>query len=202
MTIYKLKGSLLRNAVLLIACSFASKATAHEGPPFPLELDQPVAGYSVSVWADPDIGEARFFVIVESESGEMPSVVPEVQLWVEPIDSRLPKVSVPIDRQKLKGSLQFLSKPFFDRQDHWNVGIRVIRPDGSSSELVSVVESTPPGYGPWDLAIYLFPFALIGGVWCVAIARRVRHMNDDQFSEVDHVPSDNLPNTGTVIDCE
>src|SRR5215207_4050738 len=43
---------------------FARTASAHEGPPFPLFVDQKVDRYIVSVWTDPDVGAALFFVIV------------------------------------------------------------------------------------------------------------------------------------------
>jgi hypothetical protein len=40
--------------------------------------------------------------------------------------------------------------------------------------LTTQVISTPPGYGYWDFAIYLFPFLLLGGFWAVAMRRRNR----------------------------
>ncbi|OYP31635.1 hypothetical protein [Rhodopirellula sp. MGV] len=157
-------------------CISAPTADAHEGPPFPVQLDQPAAGYKISTWADPDIGEARFFIIVETESGEMPNDEPTIRLWTEPVDQRLPRETYEATKQSLRGSLQFLSKPLFDKRDHWNVGIQITSPSGEAGETIVQVESTPPGYGPWDLAIYLFPFALIGGAWCVAMAKRVWHI--------------------------
>jgi hypothetical protein len=33
------------------------------------------------------------------------------------------------------------------------------------------VEATPPGLGRWDLLVYLFPFALLGGLWAYGVIR-------------------------------
>lgn len=147
---------------------------AHEGPPFPILMDEPLAGYAVSVWADPDIGEAQFFIIVESPEGGMPAETPEVAMWIEPVDGRLDRVSCETTKQSLRNQMQFEAAPYFDQRDMWTVGFRLTAPDGETGEVTTEVESTPPGYGPWDLAIYLFPFLLLGGAWVFAMVRRIR----------------------------
>jgi hypothetical protein len=52
--------------------------------------------------------------------------------------------------------------------------------DRQRAELTAQVESTPPGYGLWDLAIYLFPFVLLGAMWAIAMARRRCTMHRDR----------------------
>ena len=54
--------------MVLIFLAFARNTTAHEGPPFPLFVDQKVDRYIVSVWTDPDVGTALFFVIVNGRN--------------------------------------------------------------------------------------------------------------------------------------
>ena len=149
-------------------------ASAHEGPPFPILMDQPVAGYSISVWADPDIGDALFYIVVESPQGKRPQSVPSVVLWVEPVSGRLERVTYDARQMSLKSQLQFEVKPYFDVGDMWTVGIQVTAPGGGSGEITAEVESTPPGYGLWDFALYLFPFVLLGGLWVFAMIRRRR----------------------------
>lgn len=151
-------------------------ALAHKGPPFPIVLDEPVAeGLVVSVWADPDIGEAQFFIILEKPGGGMPEVVPEVEMWTEPESGRLERATWPAERAALRNQLQFEAQPWFDIGDFWTVGFR-IRPPGAAQagEVRARVESTPPGYGPWDLAIYLFPFVFLGGFFALAWSRRAK----------------------------
>ena len=161
-------------AALALAAPLA--ALAHKGPPFPIALDEPVGGgLRVSVWADPDIGEARFFIIVESDAGGTPDDAPEVEMWTEPESGRLARATFPAKRMALRNQLQFEAQPFFDRGDFWTVGFRVRSPGSDEvGEVQTRVESTPPGYGPWDLAIYLFPFVFLGGAWVAAWSRRAR----------------------------
>lgn len=172
----------------LVALAGRSVASAHEGPPFPILMDQPLADYVVSVWADPDIGEAQFFIVVESPSGAPPREAPRVAMWVEPVSGRLDRATWRATRQPLRNQMQFETRPHFDQRDLWTVGIRLTRPGASEfEELTTQVESTPPGYGPWDLAIYLFPFLLLGGSWVAAMVRRSRmtHMGERRRGDSD-----------------
>lgn len=160
--------------ITAIAVGVAFPASAHEGPPFPILVDRPLSDYVVSVWADPDIGEALFYVILETPDGQIPSQPPEVSMWVEPVSGRLDRTTRVTTRQPLRSQMQFEAHPHFDQQDMWTVGIQIQGPDGVLHELATQVESTPPGYGGWGLAIYLFPFLLLGTLWIVAMIRRAR----------------------------
>lgn len=162
--------------LLLLILLMARQAQAHEGPPFPILMDQPAANYKVSVWADPDIGEALFYIIVETPDGEQPAELPSVSMWTEPTSGRLPKETWLAEKMALRNQLQFEAHPEFDQRDFWTVGFTVTPPGGSPAELTTEVESTPPGYGRWDLVIYLFPFALLGGMWVFAALRHIRRM--------------------------
>lgn len=149
-------------------------AFAHEGPPFPILMDKPIAGYVVSVWADPDIGDAQFYIIVEAPGGGMPAATPRVTMWIEPTNGRLDRATYETIEKPLRNQLEFFARPYFDQQDDWTVGIQVTPPGGQTEELTTEVESTPPGYGRWDFAIYLFPFVFLGGFWVLALVRRNR----------------------------
>ena len=174
------RPALARLALIgVVALVGARSAEAHQGPPFPILMDQPAAGYMVSVWADPDIGDAQFFIIVESPTGNMPREAPLVALWTEPTSGRLDRATYATTRETLKHQMQFAAEPYFDQRDMWKVGFRLTNPDGRSEELTTEIESTPPGYGPWDLAIYLFPFVLLGALWVVALIRRSRMLRSD-----------------------
>ncbi len=162
--------------VAALLCADLPSLAAHEGPPFPILMDEPVAGHVVSVWADPDIGEAQFFVIVESPGGGPPPAAPRVAMWFEPVSGRLERATEQATRQPLQNQMQFEVSPYFDQRDMWQIGFRLTGSDGAVGELTSEIESTPPGYGPLDLVIYLFPFVLLGGMWVFAVARRRRMM--------------------------
>ena len=159
---------------ILLAMASSRQASAHEGPPFPILMDKHAAGHVVEVWADPDIGEARFFIIIESPSGGPPHESPVVSMWVEPVSGRLDRTTCEAEQQTLRNRVQFAATPYFDQQDWWRVGFRITNPGGETEELTTEIESTPPGFGLWDFAIYLFPFLLLGGMWVLAMVRRSR----------------------------
>jgi len=171
-----LMGAMPMAVAVAVFCGSAglSTAWAHEGPPFAILMDQPAAGYVVSVWADPDIGEAQFFIIVEMPDGKQPQEPPSVTMWVQPVSGRLEPVTWRAEHKPLRNQMQFEANPHFDRGDQWKIGIRLTQSDGTSGELTTEVESTPPGYGRWDFAIYLFPFLLLGGFWVIVMVRRNR----------------------------
>lgn len=168
----------LRLALVLAAWSWLMLSTdcasAHEGPPFPILMDKPAAGHVVSVWADPDIGEATFYVIVETPAGAMPDQEPKVALSVQPVSGRLERVEYAGKRQNLSGRMQFEFTPEFDQRDMWTVVVQLETAAGAAGQLTTEVESTPPGLGVWDFAIYLFPFVLLGAMWIAGMIRRRR----------------------------
>lgn len=161
-------------ALALALCALAtSRSVAHEGPPFPIIMDQPAGPYVVSVWTDPDVGIGKFFVILNpSSSGILPSV-DSVEVCVQPTSERLPEVCYAGAPQKMRDRLQYYAEVEFDQQEMWQVRIKVTGPEGNT-ELNSEVEATPPGFGPWDLLIYGFPFLLFGGLWLYAALRGKR----------------------------
>jgi hypothetical protein len=171
---------------LLLLCVGTSRIEAHEGPPFPILMDQRVADFSISVWADPDIGDAVFYIVVETADGKTPKQPLEVSMWTEPVSGRLSPVTYTATRQNLRNRTQFEAKPYFDQGEMWKVGFRIKTTSGEIGDLITEVESTPPGYGPWDLAIYAFPFLLLGGMWIVAMLRRSRSTHEPPYEPTTH----------------
>jgi hypothetical protein len=151
----------------------AKTISAHEGPPFPLFVDQKVDRYLVSVWTDPDVGTALFFVIVKASS---PAQVPadlRVQLGVQPVSNRVPEVFYSATRENVQGQIQYRAEVHFDAQELWRVRVRMESAEGNA-ETVATVEATPPGYGRWDLLLYLLPFLAFGLLWAVALIRKMK----------------------------
>ena len=161
----------------LIVMALAGKVNAHEGPPFPLFLDQKVDRYVVSVWTDPDVGTALFFVIL-NEQGDLPPDL-HVQIGVQPVSGRLAEVFYPAERENLQGRVQYKSQVQFDAQEIWRVRVQLQSAQSGNAETVATVEATPPGYGRWDLLIYLFPFLAVGLLWAVAMIRKVKQRTGD-----------------------
>ena len=159
--------------LLLVLLVVGKTAGAHEGPPFPLFVDQKVDRYLVSVWTDPDVGTALFFVIVKTEqSAELPPDL-RVQLAVQPVSGRLPEASYSTVREDLQGQTQYRADVHFDAQEIWRVRVRLESAAGTA-ETVATVEATPPGYGRWDLLVYFVPFLAVGLLWAIAFIRKTR----------------------------
>ena len=157
----------------LIFLCFAKGISAHEGPPFPLFVEQKVDRYLVSVWTDPDVGTALFFVIVKAPS---PAQIPadlRVQVGVQPVSNRVAEVFYPATRENVQGQIQYRAEVHFDAQELWRVRVRLESAEGNA-ETVATVEATPPGYGRWDLLLYLLPFLAIGLLWAIALIRKLR----------------------------
>ncbi len=162
-------GHILLALWLLFVCPFP--ALAHEGPPYPIIVDKTVGPVVVSVWADPDVGIGTFFIILEPpQGGAIPDDV-KVEIAVQPVTGRLPEARHTATRERLRGRVQFKAEVPFDAQELWRVRVMLHTSQGGG-EATTDVEVTPPGFGRWDLLIYLFPFLLIGLLWLRAFFRR------------------------------
>jgi hypothetical protein len=166
-----------RTLPLIIVLLLARTATAHEGPPFPLFVDQKIDRYVVSLWSDPDVGDALFFVIV---SGEQPPDL-QVQLGVQPVSGRLPEAFYTAQPEQVSGQVQYRALVHFDAEETWRVRVRLLSSQGNA-ETITTVEATPPGYGRWDLLIYLSPFLAVGALWAIAMIRKTKRRTGEKHA--------------------
>ncbi|MCM3901487.1 MAG: hypothetical protein ND866_07255 [Pyrinomonadaceae bacterium] len=153
----------------LLSLSF--NTSAHEGPPFPIIVDKSVGPCIVSVWTDPDVGESTFFVIINPQPGSTVPTDLKVELGVQPTSGRLAEVVYPGQREDLRNQVQYKAVVFLDAQEMWRVRV-VLASALGSGEASTTVEATPPGYGRWDLLIYLLPFVAVAFLWLRAVTRR------------------------------
>jgi hypothetical protein len=156
----------------IVIVFLANVVSAHEGPPFPLFVDRKVDAYVVSVWTDPDVGEALFFVIVNAPGAALPADL-RVQVGVQPVSGRVAETFYSAERENLQGQVQYRTQVHFDAQELWRVRVRLVSAQ-TVSETTETVEATPPGYGRWDLLIYLLPFLAIGTLWAIAMVRKIK----------------------------
>jgi len=148
-------------------------ARAHNGPPFPIIVDQQVGPCVISVWADPNVGTGTFFVIVNAApGGSIPGDL-SVKIGVQPTSGRLAEAVFAADREHPNDQTQYKALIPFDAQEFWRVRISLESAQGNG-ETTATVEVTPPGYGRWDMLIYLAPFLAIGFLWLAAVVRKTR----------------------------
>jgi hypothetical protein len=163
----RLASVLLVTGALLTA---ARQATAHQGPPYPVLVDKMIGPCLVSVWADPDVGVGTFFIILDPPQSGAPPEDVAVEIGVQPISGRLAEVRYKAERQNLRDRTQFKAEIPFDAQERWLTRI-LLKSSRGGGEATVEVEVTPPGYGRWDLLLYLFPFLAVGFLWLKAFLR-------------------------------
>jgi hypothetical protein len=163
---------------LLVAFLLVSPmpAGAHNGPPFPIIENKKIGPCIVALWTHPDVGTGAFYVFVEPAPG---TTVPDdlkIKIGVQPVTERLPETFYEAERVKARGQLQYNAQANFDRQELWRVHL-VIQSSQGGGEATAQVEVTPPGFGRWDLLLYLLPFLIVAFLWFHGISRMKRRKN-------------------------
>lgn len=154
----------------------ASTAAAHEGPPYPILVDETVAGLTLSIWADPDVGEGTFYYYVD---GPLEGL--EIEAVARPL-SAPPRNTEGADwtRIEVRGSsspaperapYQRLGSLPFAYRGTWHARFLVRRP-GAQGELTYDLDVTPPGLGPLYLLWYAVPFATVAAIWLRVLLKR------------------------------
>ena len=147
-------------------------AQAHQGPPFPVLVDQKAGPYIASVWTDPDIGTGTFFVVLEAPKGRRLPARTSVRIGVQPVTKRLPEVFYDAEPQPVDEGARYLAKVQFDKGEMWHVRITLGGSEGGG-EMTTEVEATPDGIlGPLGSLVYAFPFLAVGFLWIKAVLRR------------------------------
>jgi hypothetical protein len=160
-------------SVTLLAMVSATGANAHNGPPFPIITDQRVGPCIISLWTHPDVGLGTFFVMVDPlPGGSVPKDL-KIEIGVQPVSGRLAEVVYSAWPENQRGQVEFKSEVQFDQQEYWKVRL-ILASSAGGGEALSKVEATPPGFGRWDLLLYLLPFLGAGFLWFSAITKRRR----------------------------
>jgi hypothetical protein len=158
----------MRRATAVLACAalFAAPASAHDGPPYPILVDEPLAGSTVSIWADPDVGTGTFFFYFDRPLGC------ELRIGARPSDGRLEEAFVLAAAAREGEPFDLVGEVRFDAQGPWSMRF-LAGPEGAEGELSVEVDVTPPGLGTIDLLWYASPFLTIAFLWVkVAVKRR------------------------------
>jgi hypothetical protein len=151
-------------------------ARAHNGPPFPIIENQKVGPCVVSLWTHPDVGTGTFFVLVDPlPGGKIPDDL-KIGIGVQPESGRLPEVVYTAARDETRGQIEYKTLADFDRDEFWRIRL-VLQSSQGGGEALSRVEATPPGFGRWDLLLYLLPFLAVAFLWFRGITRTRRRRN-------------------------
>jgi len=166
-------------ATAALTLLLALPARAHNGPPFPIIENHRMAGCVISLWTHPDIGTGTFFVLVDPvPGGKIPDGL-KVEIGIQPESDRLAEVVYPAVREDSRGQVEYNVSAQFDRDEFYRVRL-ILRSSRGTEEALSRVEATPPGYGRWDLLLYLLPFLAVGLLWFRGLWRRRRYKKQKQ----------------------
>jgi len=147
-------------------------ARAHEGPPFPVLVDEDCPPWTVDVWADPDVGIGTLWVQLRAEGDVALPADTKVWVYAAPSSGATEELRWPTEPEPYRSGLQYVAKVDFPTREFW--AIRVIVESASAGarhELAFHVEVTPPGYGPIDLLLYVWPFLAVAFLWWKALRR-------------------------------
>jgi hypothetical protein len=155
-------------AVAASVALLARPARAHDGPPYPILVDEPLAGRVISIWADPDVGVGTFYIYVDGENARERC---RLDIGVTPADEHQGEqvfAAVPAEPGE---PFQLFGEVDFDRVGEWEVRFVLEATDGKA-ELRLPVDVTPPGLGRIDFIWYLSPFAAVAFLWVKVFLKR------------------------------
>jgi hypothetical protein len=169
-------GGVSIGLVVVLLLALRTPASAHNGPPFPIIENKKVGPCIVALWTHPDVGSGAFYVFVEPTPGARIPDDLKIKIGVQPVTGRLPETFYEAERVESHGQVQYNAQAQFDRQELWRVRL-VIQSSQGDGEATAQVEVTPPGFGRWDLLLYLLPFLLVAFLWALGISRMKRRKN-------------------------
>jgi hypothetical protein len=149
------------------------RVRAHNGPPFPIIENKRVGPCIVALWTHPDVGTGTFFVLVDPPPGGKIPPDLKISIGVQPESGRLAEVIYPTERDDSGGLVEYKTSAEFDRDEFWRIRL-ILQSSAGDGEALSRVEATPPGYGRWDLLLYMLPFLAVAFLWFWGMTRRRR----------------------------
>jgi len=147
--------------------------SAHEGPPYPILVDQPTDFGTFSIWTDPDVGEGTFILWIDGTSAKVQEFTAEMisqshknretpQTYAAQRDPSL---------ETEQSRIAFVGKIPFDHEGKWQVEF-LLKGGGSQYAQTIDVDVTPPGPTQAEFFIYLVPFLVLGVLWALHALKR------------------------------
>lgn len=158
--------SILRCA--LVAACLAKNAIAHDGPPYPIFVDEPFDDWKVSIWTDPDVGTGTFYYYVEAPDGHSPTEL-VFHVSSRPLDGLSGAStgdSVPAEPDE---PFQSIGELEFSHRGTWETRFELLLTDEGARRPLGTLDYeldvTPPGLGAVNLLWFALPFLAIGALW-------------------------------------
>lgn len=155
---------------MTLMLSLAALATPHEGPPYIIVGDEPIGPWTVTIWADPDIGVGTFYVQLDAAEGCGVPDDTRLDIHVQPADGSAPESAFAAERARRSQGAQFDAEVEFPTGQLYRTRF-VFESTAGSGEWQTELEATPPGLGRIDLLWYAGPFGLIAVLWVRGMLR-------------------------------
>ena len=166
-------------ASIVVLILVAPRATAHDGPPFPIVSNQISGPYSISVWTDPDTTDdgtpgGQFWVTLEPAGGM--TAVPEgtiATVSITPLDGNGRALEGRAVSETGNAGRLFVAL-VMDHEGRFAVRVTLDGPAGRG-QVESEVNATydlRPSRGL--VILYLLPFLVVGALWMKVLLRRRR----------------------------
>ncbi|QDV04647.1 hypothetical protein Poly30_01380 [Planctomycetes bacterium Poly30] len=140
--------------------AFAPLALAHDGPPYPICVDEVMGSITLSIWADPDVGEGTFYYYLDPPTGDVQ--VEARALFRGAAETEVSAISV--DPQARAPYQQIGTLPF-EQQGPWTLTFSLMDGGKALGEIELDVDVTPPGMGRLYLVWYAIPFLAAVAIW-------------------------------------
>lgn len=146
--------------VLLWAAPLTPPAEGHDGPPYPICVDEVVGPVELSIWADPDVGEGTFYYYIDP---------PDMGIGVEARASLGGVGELDVQSSSVTpragAPYQQIGTLLFQQRGVWSTTFTLTRSGASLGHVELDVEVTPPGMGRLYLLWYAIPFLAAVAVW-------------------------------------
>lgn len=146
-----------------------TRAAAHFGEPYGVLLDQPIGPYTVTAYADPDVGTGTFYVDVAMPGAVVP---PDTSVIINavPEDKHPSPALVVVKGTPKDGLMRYEGDVDFDAEGYWTIRMQVAGSAGAG-DITFRILVTPP-YPQWVTTLQcLAPFGVIGVLWLLAMKR-------------------------------
>ena len=163
----------MKKMFILFSLLVISEVFAHEGPPYPILVDQKFLTYKLSVWADPDTENGTFLFYPEGENLKSDNYIYEVKATPQMGSKEILK-GTSLQSVDEKGKFTYTATIPFSSEGMWNVEIKVKNKQNGDILLnqTIAVSVTPPGPNPMETLIYMIPFVLLGLIWIKVVIHK------------------------------
>lgn len=157
---------------LFLVWSPSGPVWAHLGAPYVVLPEQAAGPYTITVWADPDLGTGTFFIGVNRQ-GRALHAKTVVTVWAQPAGGNAAGRGFQATARANSNNENLVARVPFDAEGLWRIRLTLTGPAGDA-EVRFNVQVTPPYPGALKVVLWLLPFLAVATLWFAAAFRQSR----------------------------